>query len=202
MTLEEQGAYMRLLCHEWDTGPLPDDLVALARLLGVSRAVFGRLWRSLEPRFPLNGEGRRANPRIELVRQKMQTFRAGQVVSGKHGADKRWGDRPAHPEPTETERASPSDVDRLGHGGMMALQSPVSVSTSERQHLESLRTPVPRRQRKAVLAHTGTPTTPPPDPGWGMDRPPEMPGIDRHRQDGQGMQPIAAVLHRVTPRTA
>jgi uncharacterized protein YdaU (DUF1376 family) len=37
MSNEEVGAYIKLLCHQWDKGVLPKDPVRLARLAGCDR---------------------------------------------------------------------------------------------------------------------------------------------------------------------
>jgi len=91
LSLEAQGAYARLLCHQWLDGPLPDDPATLRRLLGVSAGAFARLWPSLEPHFPPHGEAYRANPRLERERVKQEEYRQRQ---GEHG---RRGGRPAKP---------------------------------------------------------------------------------------------------------
>lgn len=85
LTLEEQGAFQRLLDHQWERGPLEHDPKALARLLGVSVRTFGRLWKQLAPHFPAssNGHGRQvANIRLEEQRAELAAYRAQQVAAG------------------------------------------------------------------------------------------------------------------------
>ncbi len=38
MTLEEQGAYMRLLTIQWRDGSIPSDMVKIARIVGIPLA--------------------------------------------------------------------------------------------------------------------------------------------------------------------
>src|SRR5437899_3414994 len=55
LSLEDQGAYMRLLCHQWIEGPLPSNREELARRLGLkSRRMtqFDRLWSRIGHHFP------------------------------------------------------------------------------------------------------------------------------------------------------
>src|SRR5437763_15843580 len=78
LTLEEQGAFLRLLDHQWERGPLEHDPKALARLLGVSVRTFGRLWKQLAPHFPVSGNGhgsRVANVRLEEQRAELAAYR-------------------------------------------------------------------------------------------------------------------------------
>lgn len=84
LTLEAQGGYLRLLCHQWADGPLPDDVVTLQRLLNVSRAAFARLWPQIEPHFPAS-DGRRINPRLERERVKQEQYRLKQSLHGAKG---------------------------------------------------------------------------------------------------------------------
>jgi uncharacterized protein YdaU (DUF1376 family) len=87
LTLEEQGAYQRLLDHQWVDGPLDPDHGELARILGVTPRRFAKLWKRLARQFPmLHGDGDRlANPRLELERQKQMVYRAQQAARGRAG---------------------------------------------------------------------------------------------------------------------
>ena len=67
MSHEEKGAYMDLLCVQWDNGPLPDDPVEIARALGGAKA-YKKLWPRLQAKFPPLPDGRRANAKLERIR--------------------------------------------------------------------------------------------------------------------------------------
>lgn len=62
----EQLAYLRLLCHQWMMEGLPADISALRRLAG--RGVT----EALLEKFPVGGDGRRRNARLESVRQEQR----------------------------------------------------------------------------------------------------------------------------------
>ncbi len=94
LSLEAQGAYQRLLDHEWVggkwVGPLSDDPVVLARLLGVTRRRFDVIWREIGQHFPRAQGGGLYNDRLERERLIQEGFRVAKSVAGKAGADKRW----------------------------------------------------------------------------------------------------------------
>ncbi len=58
----EQLSYLRLLCHQWIMGGLPDNVTALKRLAG--KGVTPELLR----KFPVGDDGQRRNARLEIVR--------------------------------------------------------------------------------------------------------------------------------------
>jgi uncharacterized protein YdaU (DUF1376 family) len=103
LSLECQGAYKRLLDHEWigvkgwPEGVLPDNPAQLARLMGVSLRRAARIWDDIGIHFlPAEGGGL-YNDRLERERVIQQGFRVAKSVSGKAGAEKRWqGHTPTH----------------------------------------------------------------------------------------------------------
>lgn len=94
MSLAQEGTYLRLLCHQWLEGSVPDDVGALARLCRVSRGVMVKLWPGVHECFPaLEGQaGRLANPRMERDRQRLTAFKEERSLAGKRGAESRWKD--------------------------------------------------------------------------------------------------------------
>lgn len=90
LSLEEQGAYQRLLDHQWLEGPLELDTTDLQRRLGVSAPRFRRLWARLARFFPALPDGRVANGRLERVRADLLAFLERQEAAGRKGAAKRW----------------------------------------------------------------------------------------------------------------
>lgn len=113
LSLEEQGAYQRLLDYEWIEGPLHDDPAELARLLSVTPAVFKRLWRRLATFFERGDDGLLRNLRLEHDREHQRLYREQQRERGRLGAAKRW---PAG-EDTTRHSAGHGDRDGDGHGG-------------------------------------------------------------------------------------
>lgn len=74
LSLELQGAYMRLLCHAWDDSGIsdpaasPEAMAGLGRLLGVSTRKAKAIWRGIQHLWVPGESGRLVNPRQEKVR--------------------------------------------------------------------------------------------------------------------------------------
>lgn len=100
LSLEAQGAYLRLLDHQWIDGPLPNDMEHLSELVGLTRQKFAKVWRRLSKHFPMDADGNLANKRLEMERKKQADYRMAQAEAGRIGAAKRW-----HPEPMPTPMA-------------------------------------------------------------------------------------------------
>lgn len=95
MTLEAQGAYVRLLCYSWQDGYIPADVALLARLCNCTVKRMAVLWDSfLRDCFIPSGSDpdKLVNARLEEVRSKVTEFKAERSQSGKLGAAKRWKD--------------------------------------------------------------------------------------------------------------
>lgn len=92
MSLEVEGAYIRLLAHEWQSGDatLPNEPEKLARFLRVSRREFSRIWRTLTTGknavFFLGTDGNWRNPR--LVKEWEKALRRAKQAS--EAASSRW----------------------------------------------------------------------------------------------------------------
>lgn len=80
----EQIAYLRLLCHQWLMDGLPDSLPALRRLggRGVSTALLDK--------FPVTTDGKRRNPRLEIVRTEQRARIAKKREQRQAAANARW----------------------------------------------------------------------------------------------------------------
>jgi len=87
MSLQEAGAYIRLMCHCWDDGSIPDDPIRLARLVGTTSNQMRKLWPAIRHCFR-NGRqhGRLVHPRLEKERVKQDNYRRRQSDA----ATKRW----------------------------------------------------------------------------------------------------------------
>lgn len=68
MTAEERGAYINLLCRQWEDDGLADDP---KRLAAVARCRPATLAAVLE-RFPVSNDGKRRNSRLEITRQEQR----------------------------------------------------------------------------------------------------------------------------------
>jgi uncharacterized protein YdaU (DUF1376 family) len=84
-TAAEIGAYILLLCHQWDNGFIPEDEIEF-----VTRTDKASLVRVLK-KFVTTPEGLQ-NTRLETVRKEQQEYRKKQSEKGRAGAAKRWDD--------------------------------------------------------------------------------------------------------------
>lgn len=85
MSLEEQGAYVRLMCFCWLEGSIPCELPKLARLCGVSPADMERLWTGVENCFVRVGD-RMTHPRLDTERKKQDAYKEAKKKAGRKGA--------------------------------------------------------------------------------------------------------------------
>ena len=94
MTLEEEGAFRRLLDHHWREGSIPADPEELRRLCKwVSPRRFAAIWKRISGRFtPSPIENRLVNLRSAAQKTDLEEFRRARRESGAKGAKGRWGD--------------------------------------------------------------------------------------------------------------
>lgn len=81
MTAEEVGAYIRLLCYQWDTGSVPDDDLTIQRLTGCQASAVAKI----RAKFVASADGLK-NARLEAERAKQRQYREKQAANGA----KRW----------------------------------------------------------------------------------------------------------------
>jgi len=89
-TLLERAAYWMLLCAQWESGPLPDDLTRLANIAGLDAAMMRTVWRVVGKKFAKTRAGL-VNKRMAAHRSKVLRYRAAQSERGKKGMAARWG---------------------------------------------------------------------------------------------------------------
>jgi uncharacterized protein YdaU (DUF1376 family) len=96
MDLEAVGAYIILLCHQWNEQSVPADPTLLARICRTTPDRLQAIWSQVAPKFaPLHGnEKRLANPKLEMIRKESGRFSKKQAEYGKRGAAKRWANKP------------------------------------------------------------------------------------------------------------
>lgn len=96
MTLEEEGAYRRLLDHQWLHGSIPDDVKALGVICkNTPPARMQKLWAAIAGCFTASDHGRLVNARLERVREKQEKRATKARENGTKGG------RPKNP--TETQ---------------------------------------------------------------------------------------------------
>lgn len=64
---DEKGVYIDLLCHQHQDGSIPNDVDRLARLVGLSSEVFGKVWVTLKDKFVVGDDGKLRNKKLARV---------------------------------------------------------------------------------------------------------------------------------------
>jgi uncharacterized protein YdaU (DUF1376 family) len=82
MSLQEVGAYMRLLCYAWDTGSIPNDSRERARIMVCSKKQEVEIWKKVGKKFFLQDDAF-LNERLEEERRKQSEYRRRQSDKGK-----------------------------------------------------------------------------------------------------------------------
>jgi uncharacterized protein YdaU (DUF1376 family) len=118
MTLEQEGAYRRLLDYCWLEGSIPNDMEELGRLCkGLNPDKMRKVWKAIEPCFRKRG-GKWVHPRLDVERKKQKANREAKSRAGKLGAEARHGKRyigtaknmpEADPSLTITNTATPTE---------------------------------------------------------------------------------------------
>jgi uncharacterized protein YdaU (DUF1376 family) len=88
-TFTERAAYLMLLCTQWETGALPNDLGRLAAIIGIEQPEMSALWPLLSTKFK-NTRAGLVNRRMEEHRRSYLEFRRRQSEGGRKGASARW----------------------------------------------------------------------------------------------------------------
>lgn len=104
MSCEEVGAYIRLLCHQWTKGSIPNDEERATRMAGLMGSPSLRY---VLAKFALCDDGNRRNTRLETVRTERDKFLLQQAENGRKGAEKRWGNGDSNGDPNGKPIATP-----------------------------------------------------------------------------------------------
>lgn len=141
MTNEQIGAYVLLLCHQWQRPEgLPASLSSLAKLARCTTARFERnIWPAISACFEAGENGHWFNSRLEKERTAQMTFRERCSVAGKASAAQRQGNQPAR----SVQPALPSGSNGTGKVGATLQSSvfstpPVVPQDSELSDLEAI----------------------------------------------------------------
>ena len=133
LTLEEKGAYIELLASAWVEGSIPADVGAIAALLRIRPAKAEKVWTVLSgfflqaPGLP----GRLVNRRLEVEREAMDRYRAGQAEKGRAGNRKRWSsDRSGDPSAIADDSPDHRSGDRRCDAPATLRRSPQDRSAS------------------------------------------------------------------------
>lgn len=93
------GCYIRLLCHEWECGPLSSDPKAIERIAPGSR----RVWEEIAPKF-VERDGKLVNERLEDVRAESVEAHRKATEKASKAASASWGPK-AQRTPRKTARS-------------------------------------------------------------------------------------------------
>lgn len=143
MTTAEVGAYILLLCAQWDQGSIPgDDIRRLAVLMRCTPKTALGLWQTVSTKFERHEDGWR-NARLETVRQEQADYRDGRSRSGKAGAEKRWQNH-SKPiaQPLAKPIAKPSQNDGSSSPSSVFKNDPANPESSVSALPQSLPAPV------------------------------------------------------------
>jgi uncharacterized protein YdaU (DUF1376 family) len=120
MSLAEEGAYRRLLDHQWLHGSIPGDIPSLARICkNIPVREMRKIWGGIEPLFSrMPGQPPRLqNGKLERVRRQRQEFIDHQREAGSRGGKARWEkerERQAHEasdsKPTSDPTSEPTET--------------------------------------------------------------------------------------------
>ncbi len=130
MTLEEEGAYRRLMDYSWLHGSIPKEFERMALLCKITPEHMERLWVAIEPCFREDPDDpkRLIHPRLERELEKQTKHRQKKVEAGKAGAKRRWGNSG-----DGTAIADPPQLPLANHG--FTSSSPSSITEKERENL-------------------------------------------------------------------
>ena len=164
MSLAESGAYIRLLCHSWKKGSIPNDAERCARLVGATSEEMAPLWASLKRCFiehPSDAT-RLVNRRQEETRAQQIAYKRAQSENGKKGAAARGKRSVATSGATSETEAVPLAVPLATPIASVKPNVSSSSSTSSSSSIE-LETSVsslavPSRQREPTVLKLPDPT--------------------------------------------
>lgn len=84
LKLPDRGAYIDLLAWSWENGPLPEDTIQIAAIVGASSRDFSAIWRRLSAHWKKTPRGF-VNKRLEQERRKQRIYRKLQADKGRAG---------------------------------------------------------------------------------------------------------------------
>jgi uncharacterized protein YdaU (DUF1376 family) len=87
--LVTQAIYWKLLCAQWEQGPLPNNPEWLARIAGCTQAEFDAAWATIVPKFLLTNAGL-SNERMAEHAANFEAFRRKQAENGRKGGRATW----------------------------------------------------------------------------------------------------------------
>tara|TARA_Y100000004_G_scaffold84349_1_gene94679 strand:+ start:3260 stop:4120 length:861 start_codon:yes stop_codon:yes gene_type:complete len=89
MSMEERGVYITLLSYAWLEEGLPQDINKLARLCGNPKN-FSKTWEVVGECFYIDEDDKLKNPKMEEIRETLQSYKKKMSEAGKKGMESRW----------------------------------------------------------------------------------------------------------------
>lgn len=130
MSAEEVGGYIRLLCHQWTKGGIPNDQERVARIAGLMGSpCVGYVM----AKFRLSDGHTLKNERLEKVREEQNAFKARQSAAGTNGAAKRWNKCPDDGDPNGVAMATPMATPMAGAWPEHSSPSPSPSDTDTKK---------------------------------------------------------------------
>lgn len=108
MNNEEFGIYIKLLCHQWLDGYLPDDMDELANMCSIVVGAMISAWDHVGPCFKKYNQGY-LNPFLEDVRKEQETRHEKASRAGKIGAEAMWAKKRKERDRNATAMRPPSE---------------------------------------------------------------------------------------------
>ena len=184
LSAEEVGAYMLLLCHQWDKGALPSSDRELLRIARTKMKVL----EVVKGKFVRCDDGLLRNLRMEKEREKQASYKEVMKKRGEKGADKRW-----HKHSSSNAQAMPAD------SSSSSTSTSSSFSTSDKDI--SGWEPKDILQNKNAVALADIAHTLPPDEWehclsqWNLALLAD-PGYQRSGDDGRDIQVLTVRLRK------
>lgn len=88
-TVEEHGAYLLALIHQWNSGPYDEEELRL--VLRFQRKKFSKIFAKLSPKLEQTENGKWYSKRLEAERAKALKISEKRSKAGKRGAESKWG---------------------------------------------------------------------------------------------------------------
>lgn len=88
-SVEEHGAYLLALIHQWNAGPFEEDELRL--VLRFQRKKFAKIFAKLSPKLTQTKDGKWYSKRLEAERAKALKISEKRSKAGKRGAESKWG---------------------------------------------------------------------------------------------------------------
>ena len=136
MSLQETGAYVRLLCRCWLEKSIPDDAGRAANLAGTTRGQMVKMWPAIRRCFRPAEDGRLVHPRLESEREKQAEYRRRQSDKGKASAATRHQPEP-QPNSNHGSTGRQPDSQPKPNSPISCLLSPISDLPSPISNLPS-----------------------------------------------------------------